>query len=126
MSELSDWAYTEMNPHLLDQLFDKNSFLIDKWNRMLVWHKAQWQWRHDEWTKVEARAIMRDTGPATKAKFVATAAEPVALARTYLSIAAGQLHVCERRLHSLEKEAINLALRNKLLGALWNNGGGSY
>lgn len=120
------YVYTEMSPELLDRMLDKNSFFIDKWNRMMAWHKAQWQWRHDEFVKTEARAVMSDSGPATKAKFAAAANDSVIMARTYLSIAAAQLGVCERRLHALEKEVINLALRNKLLGALWNNGGGSY
>jgi hypothetical protein len=124
--ETEGYVYTEMNPHLLDRLLDKNSYLIDKWNRMLVWHRAQRNWRNTIFVLAEAAAIMKDTGPATKAKAAATDTPKVIDARAYLDIAEAQLHVCERRLHSLEKEAINLALRNKLLGALWNNGGGSY
>lgn len=120
-----EYVYTAMNPELLDRLLDKNNHFMDKWNRMMAWHKAQWQWRHDMFVKAEASAVMRDTGPATKAKFAAADDDYVGLARTYLSIAAAQLGVCERRLHALEKEVMNLALRNKLLGALYNNGGGS-
>ncbi|QSM01110.1 hypothetical protein SEA_NANOSMITE_65 [Mycobacterium phage Nanosmite] len=122
----ADWVPTDLSPLQLDRALDKNSYLIDKWNRMMAWHKAQRDWRKTQFVVAEAGAVMRYGGPATKAKYAAIDNETVIMARTYLDIAEAQLGVCERRLHSLEKEAINLALRNKLLGALANNGGGSY
>lgn len=129
MTDFEDdgYAYTEISsPVVIDHMLDKNSFLIDKWSRMAAWHKAQRDWRHDQFVKSEARAVMGYEGPATKAKFAAADDPDVQMARTYLSIATAQLGVCERRLHSLEKEAINLATRNKALMQSYNNGGGSY
>jgi hypothetical protein len=125
-SDDADWVPTDLTPLSLDRLLDRNSFLIDKWNRMMAWHKAQKDWHNDQFIRAEAEAVMRDTGPATKAKYAAAQHPDVVMARTYLSIATAQLGICERRLHSLEKEAINLALRNKLLGALVRNDGGAY
>lgn len=120
------YVYTDLNPAMVDQLLDKNSFLIDRYNRMAAWHKAQRDWRHDQFVVAEAKAVMGYDGPATKAKYAAAADDDVIMARTYLSIATAQLGVCERRLHALEKEAINLATRNKSLMQSYNNGGGSY
>lgn len=120
------YFYTVMNPALLDQLLDRNNHFMDQYNRLMAWHKAQWQWRHDNFVKAEASSVMKYQGPATKAKFAANDDDKVTLAKTYLSIAAAQLGICERRLHALEKEVMNLALRNKLLSAQYNNGGGSY
>ncbi|SKM18394.1 Uncharacterised protein [Mycobacteroides abscessus subsp. massiliense] len=124
--EEQDWTPTDLTPLSLDRALDKNSFLIDKWNKMFAWHRAQRDYLYTEFVKAEAGAVMRYTGPATKAKYHAMDTQAVIMAKTYLDIANAQLGICERRLHSLEKEAINLALRNKLLSALYNNGGGNY
>ncbi|AER26102.1 hypothetical protein SSEA_SKINNY_61 [Mycobacterium phage Skinny] len=121
-----DWVPTDLTPMALDRLLDRNSYLMDKWDRMMSWHMAQRKWRHDEFVKAEAEAVMRYTGPATKAKYAAAEDPKVVMARTYLSIAEAQLGICERRLHSLEREAFNLGMRNKVLDKVYNNGGGSY
>jgi hypothetical protein len=121
-----DYVYTEMNPHLLDQLLDKNSFLMDKWDRMLAWHRAQFRWRESIHGKAVAAAEFRWTGPGWKSKAAATENADVQQAKLDMDIAYMQLGTCERRIHALDKEAINLALRNKVLGALVNNGGGNY
>lgn len=123
--EESDWVPTDLTPVQLDRLLDRNSFLIEKWNKMMAWHKAQHDWYKELHTREEARAVMQ-ARTATTAKYAAAADPAVELARTRMLIALAQMGICERRLHALEKEAINLALRNKLLGALYNNGGGSY
>lgn len=120
------WVYTEMSPALLDQMLDKNSFLIDKTDRMIAWHAAQNKYWARQFAIAEARAVMHYQGAVGKAKFAAVADEDVIAVATQWDIANAQLGLCERRGHALDKEAINLALRNKLLQATYNNGGGSY
>lgn len=121
-----DYVYTEMSPRLLDQLLDKNSWLMNRWDLMLAWHRAQFRWYETELGKVEARVQFSYGGPVGKMKVFAADDPTVQAAKLKADIAYMQLGTCERRCHALEKEAINLALRNKLLGALYNNGGGSY
>lgn len=128
MSDFEDdgYFYNDLTPEMVDRMLDKNSFLVDKWNRMFAWHKAQCDWRNDQFVVTEAKATMAYDGPATLAKAAANADDDVIMAKTYLSIAKAQLTVCERRLHALSKEAINLATRNKALMQSYNNGGGRY
>jgi hypothetical protein len=126
-SEDEGYAFTEISsPAVIDRLLDKNSFLVDKWDRMTAWHKAQWDWHHDQFAMREAKAIMRYDGPVGKAKYAAQADDDVVMARTYLGIAKAQLTICEHRLHSLSKEGINLATRNKALMQSYAHGGGTY
>lgn len=121
------YFYTDISsPVMIDQLLDKNSFLIDKWNRLAAWHKGQRDFYHDEFVKTEAKFVMAFKGPVTKAKYAAAADDEVSMARTLWSIAQGQLGICERRLSSLGQEAINLATRNKSIMQSYNNGGGKY
>lgn len=121
-----DYVYTELSPALLDRLLDKNSFLMDKWDKMLAWHRAQLRWYETQHGVIEARKQFSYGGPVGKMKTFSADDPEVQAAKLKVDIAYMQLGVCERRCHALEKEAINLALRNKLLGALYNNGGGSY
>lgn len=121
------YTFTDVSdPGTIDALLDKNSFLIDKWNRMLAWHKAQWDWRNDQFVLAEAKAVMEYDGPAAKARFYANNDPDVIMARTYRQIAKAQLTICERRIDALTKEAINLASRNKALMQQYNTGGGRY
>lgn len=125
--EDDNYAFTEISsPAVIDRMLDKNSFLVDKWDRLTAWHKSQYDWRNSEFIKTEARAIMRYDGPVTKAKYAAQADDDVIMARTYLGIAKAQLAICEHRLHSLSKESINLATRNKALMQSYSHGGGTY
>lgn len=122
-----DYAFTEISsPVVIDRLLDKNSFLVDRWDKLTAWHKSQYDWRLNEFAVTEARAIMHYPGPVGKAKYAAQIDEGVIMARTYLGIAKAQLTLCEHRLHSLSKQAINLATRNKALMQSYNHGGGSY
>lgn len=121
------YAFTEISsPAVIDRMLDRNSFLVDKWDRLTAWHKSQYDWRLGEFVKTEARFIMHYVGPLTKAKYAAQVDEGVIMARTQLGIAKAQLTVCEHRLHSLSKEAINLATRNKAIMQSYNHGGGAY
>lgn len=122
-----DYAFTEISsPVVIDRLLDRNSWLIDKWNRMCAWHKAQAEWRNDQFVIAEARKVMEYDGPVAKAKYYANDDDDVIMARTMRSIAKAQLGVCEHRLHSLSKEAINLAVRQKAIMQSYGHGGGSY
>lgn len=126
-NEDAGYDFTEISsPAAIDRMLDKNSFLVDRYDKMTAWHKAQYDWRNGEFIKTEARAIMSYEGPVSKAKYAAQASDDVIMARTYLGIAKAQLNICEHRLHSLSKEAINLATRNKALMQSYNHGGGTY
>lgn len=114
--EDAGYDFTEISsPAVIDRMLDKNSFLVDKYDRMTAWHAAQYHWRNDQFVVAEAKAIMSYSGPVGKARYAAQADEAVIMARTYLGIAKAQLTLCEHRLHALSKEAINLATRNKAL-----------
>ena len=126
MTEDDGYVYTEMNPVLIDMLLDKNSFLIDRWDRMIAWHEAQYKFYVSQHVLAEARAMMEWQGAVGKAKAAAITNPSVEAARIKMDIANAQLGVCTRRMHSLEKEAINLATRNKGIMQAYNNGGGSY
>ncbi|WP_099021242.1 hypothetical protein [Mycolicibacterium palauense] len=111
----AEYVYTEMNPYLLDTRLDKNSYLVDKWDKMIAWHRAQARYFETQHALKEAEATMRWGGAVGKAKAYAQTEPAVIDARIKMDIAHAQLGLCERRIHSLEKDAINLALRNKLL-----------
>lgn len=121
MNEDDGYVYTEMSHALLDRMLDHNSFLVDKWDLILAWHKAQRDYFATRFALAEARATMAWSGAVGKAKAAAACAPEVERARICMDVAAAQLGLCERRAHSLEKEAINLALRNKLLQTSYNN-----
>ncbi|ASR75913.1 hypothetical protein J4U02_gp066 [Mycobacterium phage Aziz] len=121
-----DYVYTELSPQLLDQLLDKNSFLMNKWDKLLAWHRAQFRWYETRFNTAQKVAEFKDKGPATKAKAASFADAQVQQCQLDMDIAYMQLGTCERRVHSLDKEAMNLGMRNKLLGTLYNNGGGNY
>lgn len=115
-NEDEGYAFTEISsPAVLDKLLDKNSYLVDLYDRMAAWHKAQYDWYNNQFIVKEAKAIMSYPGPVGKARYAAQADDDVIMARTYLGIAKAQLVICEHRLHALSKEAINLATRNKAL-----------
>lgn len=126
-TEDEGYAFTEISsPAVIDALLDKNSFLVDRYDKMTAWHKAQLEWRSDQFVTIEARKVMEYDGPVAKAKYYANNDDDVIMARTYRQIAKAQLGVCEHRLHSLSKESINLAVRQKALMQSYNHGGGSY
>lgn len=121
-----DYVYTELSPELLDRMLDKNAFLMNKWDRLLAWHRAQARFYDSKLGTAKGVAEFRYTGPATKGKAAAIADEKVQQAQLDADIANMQLGTCERRCHALEKESITLGMRNKLLSSLYNNGGGNY
>lgn len=126
-NEDEGYAFTDVSdPGVIDRLLDRNSFLVDRYNKMLAWHQAQWDWRNDQFVIAEARAVMEYDGPAAKAKYYANNADTVITARTLRQIAKAQLIVCQRRLDALSKEAISLAVRQKAIMQSYNHGGGAY
>lgn len=121
--EEGDYVYTELSPPHLDRLLDRNSFLMDKWDKLLAWHRAQHRWYESKLGTAKGVAEFRYTGPATKGKAAAIADPDVQQAQLDADIAYMQLGTCERRVHALDKEAINLGMRNKLLASIYNSGG---
>lgn len=126
-NEDDGYAFTDVSdPGVIDRLLDRNSWLVDRYDRMTAWHKAKYDWNLSQFAVAEARAIMHYPGPVGKSKYAAQIDPDVIMARTHLGIAKAQLTVCEHRLHSLSKEAITLAVRQKAIMQSYGHGGGTY